>query len=229
MEVKSGSIIIILVVLNNKPKLITNNGLMLVYNNYDPLVAINVNDGTKAWEYEPESTYKNGYDGYIHDVVIGDDGVIYLETNNNGILALNSDGSLRWVRYESEHSLSAERPMYLGEGNQLHIDRNGYISVSSDGLADSPWPYAYGDYSNQRLALTSDSQVTVPIVTNVVATAGNSKVSVSFSEVESASYYNVYYSSDSSMPAEIWYYSDRCYDHDRYEISPLTNDVTTIR
>ena len=66
-------------------------------------------------------------------------------------------------------------------GNKLFLGKQGYLTVASDGLENVPWPSAYGDYSNTMLPLTTDSQVTVPIVTNVIATAGNSRVSVSFS------------------------------------------------
>ena len=106
---------------------------------------------------------------------------------------------MRWVRWASEHS--------LGLGMNLHSDnafsvnnpshylfQDGYLKVSSNGYQDVDHPYS-DRYISYRKDI-ADSVSTMSIVSNVNNTAGNSKISVSFSEVESAIYYNIYYSTD---------------------------------
>ena len=180
---------------------ITASGLILatVQTNYGrtQLEAIDITSGAKVWSYDPLEVSKTDY-ASIWAPTIGADGTIYLSGEGN-MQALNPDGTLRWVRYSDEH-YDRTGFTYLMPGGRLYHNYYGYLKVSSNGLEDGPWPYPYyGDYSNRRVISTSSSELEISQVSNLVVTPGNSRVSVNWSAVESASYYNVYYSQNPNM------------------------------
>jgi outer membrane protein assembly factor BamB len=103
-------------------------------------------------------TYQMDEDNGKSPPAIGADGIIYIESSEGSVYALNPDGSLRW-RYKTEDSvlysaaIAADGTIYIGgsEGNVYALNPDGGLK----------WSCKTGDKVGQSPAIASDGIVYV--------------------------------------------------------------------
>ncbi len=101
-------------------------------------------DGKIKWRYKTGEWVRS-------TAVIGKDGTIYFGSSDGYLYALDSNGRLLWKTkpgesegFGSSGTVSAEGVLYIG-----NWDGNLYaIMVSSEGIANSPWPKFKGNLRN---------------------------------------------------------------------------------
>ena len=116
-----------------------------IYIGADRLYAIYPN-GVKKWSYDAYVAV-----GAYETPAVGADGIVYVATLDKKFLALNPDGTLKWVFNTGYENLTSS-PAIVADGT-LYVASFGYYKLyalysTSLGLANSSWPKAYKNNRN---------------------------------------------------------------------------------
>ncbi|MFC1539819.1 PQQ-binding-like beta-propeller repeat protein, partial [Candidatus Latescibacterota bacterium] len=92
----------------------------------------------------------------VSSPAVGEDGTIYVGSNDSGLYAVNPDGTEKW-RFEADGSIWSSPA--IGNNGILYFgsyDWNLYAvnTMTNQGLADSPWPKFQNNIRNSGKAIT---------------------------------------------------------------------------